>query len=236
MKFHYVGGCVRDEVLRLKRLIPVSKDIDLVCVCNSFEEIETYLVSIGYEVLHKYEDKFTYRARDPVSRLTYDFVYARTNEVYEGGKLVSVSPGTLLEDLSRRDFTVNAISKDYDTGKFYDPFGGIGDCENLILRCVGNPADRFFEDPRRMMRAVRFMVQFGFQAEPFLDKALKDRELVSLLGGKKYADKAVEELNKALLINPLVTFRILDRYKFLYTILFGKNNHNIKVRGDLKKK
>lgn len=70
---------------------------------------------------------------------------------------------SLTEDLARRDFTMNAIA--YGNGSFTDPFGGIADIQNRIIRCVGNAEKRFSEDALRILRAVRFAAQLGFYVD-----------------------------------------------------------------------
>ncbi len=77
----------------------------------------------------------------------------------------------LEDDLSRRDFTVNATA--YDGKKFIDPFGGQKDLKNKIIRAVGDPNKRFNEDALRLMRVVRFAVQLGFSIEPETERAVK---------------------------------------------------------------
>ncbi len=79
--------------------------------------------------------------------------------------------GDIRDDLSRRDFTVNAMAMDKD-GNIIDPFGGISDIENRIIRCVGTPEKRFSEDALRIMRAVRFASQLGFEIENETHNAL----------------------------------------------------------------
>jgi poly(A) polymerase len=74
--------------------------------------------------------------------------------------------GTLLDDLARRDFTINAIAVDARTGEIVDPFGGQADLAMGVLRAVGHPDDRFEEDPLRLLRAARFVAQLGFRLDP----------------------------------------------------------------------
>src|SRR5690606_5123182 len=78
---------------------------------------------------------------------------------------------SLEEDLSRRDFTMNAIAMTKE-GNIIDPFHGMEDIKNKIIRSVGNPENRFSEDALRMLRAVRFVSQLGFEMEAETNKAL----------------------------------------------------------------
>jgi len=73
---------------------------------------------------------------------------------------------SIIEDLARRDFTMNAVAYDPLTGKFCDPFGGVQDIECMLIRAVGSPEERFQEDGLRVMRAIRFMSTLGFSIEP----------------------------------------------------------------------
>ena len=76
----------------------------------------------------------------------------------------------LVEDLGRRDFTINAMAR--EGGRLIDPFGGREDLEARSIRCVGNPALRFKEDPLRMLRALRFAAQLGFEIEETSKRAI----------------------------------------------------------------
>lgn len=80
----------------------------------------------------------------------------------------------LIEDLKRRDFTVNAMAYNDETG-LVDVFGGISDLNEKIIRCVGNAEDRFSEDALRVLRAARFAAQLGFSIEDGTMQAMKSR-------------------------------------------------------------
>lgn len=219
MKLYQTGGSIRDEFLGIS-----SKDIDYACVCKSYEYLGEWLVSQGYEIVHEYKDKFTYRAKNPEDGQFYDYVFARTNEKYKDGNLISVEPGTLLQDLSRRDFTVNAIARDVDTGALIDPFNGVADCKNHVLRCVGDPQERFTEDPRRITRAIRFIVKCRLQPDEELQYALKNPDIVTLLDNPKYRDNVVIELNKAMKANPIHCIDLLAHFRGLSLILFSSSS------------
>jgi poly(A) polymerase len=119
----------------------------------------------------------------------------------------------LVEDLSRRDFTVNAIAADAKTGEIVDPFYGQADLAQGILRAVGDPDERFAEDPLRLLRAARFVSQLGLliepntlsamkRAAPSLARISKERiyaELTRLLTGE-YPDHGLEALRESGLI------------------------------------
>lgn len=85
----------------------------------------------------------------------------------------------LRDDLSRRDFTINALA--YDRDYIYDFFDGMDDIEHKVIRCVGNPADRISEDPLRIMRALRFSAQYGFVIDEDTSKVILNDDNIKLL-------------------------------------------------------
>ena len=163
--FYAVGGAVRDGLLGIP-----SKDWDYTAVMagvDTFDEawngLREHLTSEGYSIFLESPQYQTIRARfpqgHPKSKQTADFVLAREEGPYSDGRHPDwVRPGTLLSDLSRRDFTVNAIAQDAETGEYIDPWGGRQDLQDGMLRAVGNAEDRLTEDPLRAFRALRFLV------------------------------------------------------------------------------
>ncbi|HEV2529482.1 MAG TPA: RNA nucleotidyltransferase [Thermomicrobiales bacterium] len=122
--------------------------------------------------------------------------------------------GTLTDDLARRDFTVNAIAAHAATGQLIDPFDGLADLELAVIRAVGDPEERFAEDPLRLLRAARFVAQLGFRIDPSTEDAMiagapelarisRERVLAEtqrLLIGE-YADHGLETLRTTGLIH-----------------------------------
>ncbi|WP_300085938.1 multifunctional CCA addition/repair protein [uncultured Nitrosomonas sp.] len=151
MKIYRVGGSVRDELLGL----PV-KDQDYVVVGASPEE----MVQLGYRPVGKDFPVFLH----PETHEQY--ALARTERKvargYKGFEVYAAPGVTLQEDLARRDLTINAMARD-ESGQIVDPFGGIADLQEGILRHIG-PA--FVEDPVRVLRVARFAARFGFQVAP----------------------------------------------------------------------
>ncbi len=141
MKFYLVGGFVRDNLLGLK-----AKDRDWVVVGSTYKK----MVSLGYKPIGKYFPVFLH----PITKEEY--ALARTekkNGKGYNGFLCNFSKSiTLKEDLYRRDLTINAISVD-KKGKYFDPFNGILDINNKIIRHV---SIHFIEDPLRVLRVARF--------------------------------------------------------------------------------
>lgn len=151
-----VGGCVRNALLGL---CPHDWDI-----CTNAKPDEMRAVFADY-VTHdfglKHGTLVVMMGEEPYEVTTYrvDGVYADNRHPEQ----VSFTDNLTL-DLSRRDFTVNAMAYNDEQG-FVDPFGGREDLKNGILRCVGNPDKRFNEDSLRIMRGVRFAATYGFAVE-----------------------------------------------------------------------
>lgn len=110
----------------------------------------------------------------------------RPNEVY--------TVDTLVEDVSRRDFTMNGIAQDKD-GNIIDHVGGVEDIKNKVIRTIGDPNERFAEDPLRMLRAIRFVSQLGYDVEETTKDGIK-RNLPRL--SKIPHERVKEEINKVL--------------------------------------
>lgn len=160
-----VGGCVRDSLLGL-----VPHDWD---VCTSAQPEQTLAVFQGRRVIETGIRHGTVTVL--LDNIPYEVTTYRTEGIYSDSRRPdSVSfVVNLKEDLSRRDFTVNAMAY-HPTRGLYDNFGGEEDLKNKIIRCVGDPATRFQEDALRIMRALRFSATYGFSIEEKTSQALLD--------------------------------------------------------------
>ena len=175
LRLFEVGGCVRDDLLNL----PI-KDIDFVAVAPSFDALRQHVLSEGFSIFIEKPEFGTIRVSVPKDHplrakiKDADFVLARKDGPSADGRRPDfVEPGTLEEDLARRDFTVNAMARDpLDPGKIFDPFGGQEDLKLKVLRFVGNPYKRISEDGLRVLRAFRFVVTKGFTCSPLTREAL----------------------------------------------------------------
>lgn len=181
MEFFEVGGCVRDEIMGL-----TSKDIDFTVVIepgeivpgtDPFDFMATRLSTTGFKIWLESPEFLTVRAMFPKGhkheRLTADFVLARKESDYTDGRRPDrVEPGTLMDDLARRDFTMNAIAKAED-GTLIDPFDGQKDIEARMIRCVGDAEERFTEDALRILRALRFQITKGFSLAWSVEMAIE---------------------------------------------------------------
>lgn len=198
-----VGGIVRDTLLGTP-----SKDFDYVVQAPSFAAMENMVANMGRIYVSKPEF-FTVRAK--VDGRDCDFVLCRKDGTYSDGRRPdSVQIGTLLEDLARRDFTVNAMAFD-TTGVLIDPFGGSDDLADMRLRCVGSAAARFNEDALRILRAIRFAVTKGFALDLSIEAAMRNPSIVSRLSTVSN-DRVRDELNKALAFDTLATLVMLEQF------------------------
>lgn len=176
-----VGGCVRDELLGLK-----TKDIDFAVEAPDYATMAAFLRANGYSIYLETPEHFTIRGKFPKDHPRYprvdaDFVLCRKDGRYSDGRRPdSVEPGTLMDDLRRRDFTVNAMARD-EHGCILDPHGGQEDLAARILRCVGEPEERMREDALRALRAIRFAVTKGFDWNAGLDRVMASDWLPGLL-------------------------------------------------------
>ena len=167
-----VGGCVRDALMGID---PHDWDV---AVTTIPEDTMRLCKSFGYRVIP------TGIQHGTVTVLTDDGPVECTTCRTEGGYSDGRHPdgvsftGKLTDDLSRRDFTVNAmaaeLSEDGETFEIIDLFGGQADLQNKVIRCVGDPRTRLTEDALRVLRGVRFAVKLGFDIHPATRVALKD--------------------------------------------------------------
>ncbi len=162
---------------------------------------------------------------------SYEITTFRSDGVYSDGRRpdsVSFS-NELKEDLKRRDFTINAMCMDYDEN-IIDYFGGKEDLKNGIIKCIGNPDERFNEDALRMIRAVRFMTQLRFTIdEETRLSIIKNSHFIKAISIERIHD----ELNKILLsekpsrgIRMLVNTGLIDYIIPEYLSSVGFNQHN----------
>lgn len=177
-----VGGAVRDELMGVE-----SSDVDFAVTAPSYEAMKAYLEGQGFRIFQEREEFVTIKAQPPEGHPlrertnSADFVLARRDGPSSDGRRPDYTePGSLEDDLERRDFTVNAIAKDID-GNLIDPHGGQEDLRNRVLRFVGDPGQRVREDGLRVLRGYRFIVTKGLTAEPATWAALTSPESAEML-------------------------------------------------------
>jgi len=216
VKMYLVGGYVRDEILGVP-----SKDMDYSVEAPSYAAMREEIERRGGEIFLETPEYLTIRARVP-NMGAADFVLCRKDGAYvDGRRPEDVEPGTLLDDLARRDFTMNAIAKDED-GNYIDPFGGQSDMKLGVIVCVGDARKRFEEDYLRMLRAIRFSLTKKMALDPNIAVCLRDPEMV-----EKIADVSVERVREEMLKcfhhNTLATLMLLENLPLVRDIVFGNS-------------
>lgn len=204
VKLYQVGGCVRDQLLGVQ-----SKDIDYAVEANSYEEMLAWIKTQG-KVFLESPQHLTVRAHVG-GKQPADFVLCRKDGTYSDGRRPdSVTPGTLFDDLARRDFTVNAIAYDEQSGEYIDPYDGRLDLKTMTLKCVGNAKDRFSEDALRMLRAIRFIITKGFKPDAQIRHYLSDSSLIELLDKNISMDRKRDEMQKCFAHDTIQTLYVLN--------------------------
>jgi tRNA nucleotidyltransferase/poly(A) polymerase len=230
--FYEVGGKVRDELLGLQ-----SKDIDYVAVPDEsflqveknptvmFYALEEFLSQGGYEIFLSTVTCFTIRAKFPKDHqhagTVADFVMARKEVGYvEGTRTPIVEPGSLYDDLIRRDFTINAIAKASD-GTLIDPFGGQKDLKSKILRTPLDPKITFNDDPLRLLRAIRFAITKNLTIHSDIWNMIRNFDYKKLMPVVS-EERIREELYKCFKHDTLRTLGILCDHPKLAVYIFDE--------------
>jgi poly(A) polymerase len=202
---YVVGGYVRDIFLDRP-----SKDIDFVVVGDGVEVASRFASALrGHHKVNIFRNFGT--AMVNCDDFQLEFVGARRESYRPESRKPEIEHGTLEDDQNRRDFTINALAislnKD-DYGTLIDPFGGLSDLENKLIRTPLEPDITFSDDPLRMMRAIRFATQLGFTILPETMNSIRSNcERIRIVSGERIS----EELNKIILSDkPSVGFRLLD--------------------------
>ena len=208
-----IGGFVRDLILNRP-----SPDIDIVTIGSGIQLAEMVAKKLGPNIQVSIFKNFG-TAMLKYQSLEVEFVGARKESYQEDSRNPIVEDGTLEEDQNRRDFTINALAiclnKDR-FGELIDPFGGIQDIENKIIRTPLEPGITFSDDPLRMMRAIRFASQLGFTIEEKTLEAISlNKKRIHIISQERIG----EELNKIILSSkPSVGFKLLDKTGLLEII------------------
>ena len=232
-KMYEVGGKVRDELLGLQ-----SKDVDYVVVpeqellekytnaSDMFKVLDEYLVSEKFEIFLRTPDCYTIRAMFPPGHKykgVADFVLSRKEIGYiSGTRTPIVVPGTLYDDLERRDFTVNAMARD-DDGSIIDFFNGKEDLKNKILRTPLDCKITFDDDSLRILRAVRFAITKGFDMTPEMIQSIRTYPYETRMGVVS-EERIREELFKCFKHDTLETLKYLNKYERLRDYVFKNTN------------
>lgn len=212
---YVIGGFVRDFILKRGN----AKDIDIVTTGDGIKLAEKVAKNLPNKP--KVQVFKTYgTAMLHFKGIDIEFVGARKESYTEDSRNPEVESGTLVDDQNRRDFTINAFALDLSNknfGDLLDPFNGMEDLENKIIRTPLNPDITYSDDPLRMMRAIRFATQLNFSIEAGSLKAIsKNKERIKIITN----ERIVVELNKILESQtPSIGFLLLEQTGLLDYIL-----------------
>ena len=200
---YVIGGYVRDYYLQRP-----SSDIDVVVVGSGIEVAR----ALGKELHTRVSVFKTFgTAMLHAGDVEVEFVGARRESYSSDSRKPAVEAGTLRDDQLRRDFTINALAWSLNRktfGALVDPFGGLEDMHNHIIRTPCDPDVTFSDDPLRMMRAVRFAAQLGFGVAPETFAAIaRNKSRIKIVS----RERIITEINKIMMSPvPSVGFRLMD--------------------------
>jgi tRNA nucleotidyltransferase (CCA-adding enzyme) len=212
---YVIGGFVRDFLL--KRGTP--KDIDIVAIGSGIELAKKVASKLpNNPKISVFKNYGT--AMIKTDAIEIEFVGARKESYQKDSRKPMVENGSLEDDQNRRDFCINALAlslNEEDYGELLDPFNGVNDLNQIIIRTPLNPDITYSDDPLRMMRAVRFATQRHFKIEETSLKAISEnKERITILSG----ERIIDELNKILASEkPSIGFQLLFETGLLHIIL-----------------
>lgn len=212
MQCFVVGGFVRDKLLERG-----TKDADIVCTGDG--------IALAHEVAKRIQPmppvsffKNFGTAHLPFEGMDIEFVGARKESYRSDSRNPEVEPGTMEDDQRRRDFTINALAVNLtdDFGSMVDPFNGMNDLNNKIIRTPLEPGQTFSDDPLRMMRAIRFATQLDFTIEPITWQGIVDNAYRIIIVSQ---ERITDELNKIIRAKkPSIGFDLLYKSGLLKLI------------------
>ena len=210
-----VGGFVRDLILNRS----IKKDIDIMCIGSGIDLAKAVQKKINSKI------KINIFKRYGTAMINYgdyqvEFVGSRKESYSEDSRNPSVESGSFMDDMLRRDFTINTLAIILNKNKFgelIDTFGGIKDLEKKIIVTPSEPNKTFSDDPLRMLRAVRFACQLNFNIDQkTIDSIIKNSHRLKILSPERIS----VEINKILMSdNPSIGFKSLEKMNLLKYIL-----------------
>ena len=212
---YVIGGFVRDLILERGK----PKDIDIVAVGSGIQLAKKVASKLdGKPKVSVFKNFGTAMIKH--HNWEIEFVGARTESYTRDSRKPVVEDGTLLDDQKRRDFTINTMAislNESDYGQLLDPFDGLKDLKNKLIRTPLNPSITYSDDPLRMMRAIRFATQLGFNIElKSLQAIIENKERIEIIS----QERIVDELNKILACDqPSIGLKLLYNTELLPFLL-----------------
>ena len=215
LETYLVGGFVRDHLLGRGK----AKDIDIVAVGSGIDlakAVQQELPGANAIQIFKNYGTAMVQWRD----ITLEFVAARKESYSEKSRNPIVKKGTLKDDQHRRDFTINALAVSLnpgEVGKLVDPFQGLNDLQDGVIKTPLDPDVTYSDDPLRMLRAIRFAAQLNFKIEDgSLRSISKNRQRIDIVS----KERVVEELHKIMMCSkPSLGFLLLEQNGLLECII-----------------
>ena len=251
MDMYAVGGWVRDSLMERD-----TNDLDFTVVGGTWQQMQEFVAAQCTRIHVVTEEFFTVRGQHPEFG-DVDFVWARKDGAYSDGRRPdTVQPGTLHDDLARRDFTVNAMAvhvgnmadftrecKSGDPRRYViDPFGGLDHLftplgEPKMLHAVGDAEDRMMEDGLRPWRALRFSMTHGFDIGDDILEAMSESDGVWKAAMAVASERVQQEMHKAA---KRATFHqiagVFGDVRFLLWAYALEQNHGVWFQPTLKNK
>lgn len=228
VKVYLVGGAVREQLLN--DASSRTPDLDYLVEGIDFQDLPNFLKSINKEILHIHKNFLVIKAKDKSTGQIEDYCVCRKDVYTDKSTLPEITQGSIYDDLNRRDFTMNAIAYNKETGEYFDPHGGIEDIKNKIIRCVGNPIERFTEDCVRIIRCFRFHLRYGFEIHKSIWETI-DNHRNTLIEAFLVIprDRIINELNRMFEVDSVNGIKLLARLdaNLLSSIL---NGSKIKIK------
>lgn len=227
---YVIGGFVRD--IYLKR---PSEDVDIAVIGSGIDLAEASAKALGGDIKVKVFKNFgtaMFRYQSTKENLVVEFVGARRESYRRDSRKPIVEDGSLQDDQNRRDFTINAMAfslNQENYGQLVDPFNGMEDLKNKVLRTPLDPDVTYSDDPLRMMRAIRFATQLGFRIEEdSFESIIRNAERIKIVS----MERVMDEMNKIILSSkPSMGFKLLEKsglLKFVFPQLLLLKGVDIK--------
>ena len=214
IKCFVIGGFVRDKILNTKS----PKDIDILAIGGGIKlakKVNNFLNLKNEPIIYKNFGTAAFCYKD----YEIEFVGSRSESYNYKSRKPTIKPGSLDDDLNRRDFTINSIGiclNQDNWGEIIDKFNGLKDIKNKLIKTTIDPLKTFSDDPLRMLRAIRFSCQLNFKIDQKSIVGIKsERNRIKIISQERITD----EINKILLTKkPSIGFRTLDNTGLLELI------------------